>query len=125
MGKKVAQKSVKDVEQPQESIQHIEQPKKEISKSEIVKTIRKEKKFLKDKYNVNEIGLFGSFSRSAQNKRSDIDILIDFSVIPDLFTYVEIMLYLKEKLGRKVDLVMQSALRPEIKDYVMKEVIFL
>ncbi|OGU38884.1 MAG: nucleotidyltransferase [Ignavibacteria bacterium GWB2_35_12] len=100
-------------------------PKKEISKSEIVKTIRKEKKFLKDKYNVNEIGLFGSFSRSAQNKRSDIDILIDFSVIPDLFTYVEIMLYLKEKLGRKVDLVMQSALRPEIKDYVMKEVIFL
>jgi len=100
-------------------------PKKEITKNDIINIIKREKKFLNDKYHVSEIGIFGSVSRSENNKRSDVDLLVDFSVIPDLFTYVEIMLYLKEKIGKKIDMVMPSALRPEIKDYVMREVEYL
>ena len=99
--------------------------KEQISREDIIKRVRSEKKYLAEKYNVSEIGLFGSFARNEQKKRSDIDLLISFSKVPDLFTYVDIMLYLKEKFGRKVDLISKNALREEIREQILKEVLYI
>lgn len=92
---------------------------------DIIHTIQQEKDFLKMKYNISGIGLFGSFAREEHTKNSDIDLLVEFSTNPDLFTYIEIINYLKKKLKRKVDLVTEDALRPEIKEQIMSEVIYL
>ncbi len=53
--------------------------------SEVKKTIKKHKAELEEKYKVSEIGIFGSFVRGSQKKRSDIDILVDFGELPDVF----------------------------------------
>jgi len=77
------------------------------------------------KYRVRKIGIFGSYVRGEQNKRSDIDILVSFSGIPDVFQYMELEDYLRSLLHRKVDLVRKEAIRPELKKRILREAIYV
>jgi len=43
----------------------------------------------------------------------------------DLIKFVELEEYLSDLLGRKVDLVMKSALKPRIGKRILKEVVYL
>jgi len=102
--------------------------KKEVqlpTKDEIIEKIRKEKKFLSEKYFITEIGLFGSYVRGEQKKRSDIDILVEFKKYPNIFTFIEIEEHLSKLFGIKVDLVTKNAPKPVIGYYIKKEVIFV
>lgn len=93
---------------------------------EEIKTILvNNKEELKNRYKVKKIGVFGSYVLGLQNNKSDIDILIDFYEVPDLFTYVEIQNYLTRKLRKKTDLVMKDALKPHIGKRILKEVIYV
>ena len=92
---------------------------------EIKKTLSEEKNTLSKKYGIERIGLFGSFIRGEQDKKSDIDILVDFKEPVGLFTFVEIEEYLEKKLGRKVDLVSRKALKPTIGKYILREVLYV
>ncbi len=88
---------------------------------EIQKILRQQKEFLKEKYKIKEIGIFGSFVRGEQTYTSDIDILVDFYETPDFLTFLEIERVLEELLGIKVDLVRKPALRKEIYEQVLQE----
>lgn len=90
---------------------------------EVKAILAKHKEELAKKYKIKEIGIFGSFVRGEQKKRSDIDILVDFEKVPDLLTFIEIERYLEKILGVKVDLVRKPALRPELKDKILSEVV--
>ena len=97
-----------------------------------MKTLDEIKTIIKDhkpeviqKYKVSEIGIFGSFVRGDQGKRSDIDILVDFYEIPDLLKFIELESYLQKLLRKKVDLVDKQGIRAELKDRILKEVIYL
>ncbi len=60
--------------------------------------------------------LFGSFARGEQCEESDVDILVEFdhSSPIGLFAYARMHRELEEQLGRKVDLVENSTLRPAV-----------
>jgi uncharacterized protein len=75
------------------------------------------------KYRVKDIGIFGSVARGEQKKTSDIDFLVDFDDNASLLDLVGLGLFLEEKLKQKVDIVSRRALRKELKDAVLKEVI--
>jgi len=92
---------------------------------EIKRKLVEIKPFLREKYKVKEIGIFGSYVKGKQRKRSDIDILVDFEEVPDLFTFVEIEEFISKKLGIKVDLVMKSALKPYIGKIILHEVEYI
>lgn len=79
---------------------------------------------LRKKYKVRKMGIFGSYLRGTQRKGSDIDILVDFSE-PVGWEFVDLALYLEDKLGMKVDLVTPGALKEQIKKGVLEEVVFL
>ena len=78
---------------------------------------------VKEKYKIKEIGVFGSIIRGEQNKRSDIDILVEFEETPDLLRFIELERYLEGLFGKKVDLVRKQALRIELKDRILNEVV--
>jgi len=80
---------------------------------------------LHKKYGVSKIGVFGSFSRGEEVKDSDIDILIEFDKDVDIFEYIDLRDFLSKNLSRKVDLVTKDAIKPLIKDDIMKEVIYI
>jgi predicted nucleotidyltransferase len=74
---------------------------------EIKVILKQHKTELKEKYGVKEIGIFGSYVRGEQKKKSDIDILVEFyeDVEIGFLKFIELESYLSELVGRKVDLV--------------------
>ena len=83
------------------------------------------KQELRDRFKVEEIGIFGSYVRKDQKKKSDLDVLVSFSETIDLFTFVELENYLSDILGVKVDLVMKDALKPRLKERILSEAVYL
>ncbi len=91
----------------------------------IEEVLRQHKKELAERYRVKEIGLFGSYVRGEQKRGSDVDILVEFEEVPDLLKFIELERYLEKLLKRKVDLVEKTALRPQLKDIILNEVIYV
>ncbi|MEW5759872.1 MAG: nucleotidyltransferase family protein [Candidatus Thermoplasmatota archaeon] len=90
---------------------------------EIKRILRENKSDLKERFKVKNIGIFGSYVKSEQKKRSDIDILVEFEEPISLIEFVALERHLSELIGKKVDLVMKSALKPRIGAHILKEVI--
>lgn len=80
---------------------------------------------LRERFKVRKIGIFGSFARGEQEATSDIDILVDFREPVSLIDFVALERHLSEILGREVDLVMKSALKPRIGKHILREVRYL
>ncbi len=102
--------------------------KKAVKSVEEVKAILKEHKAeVVQKYRVREIGIFGSFVRGEQKRRSDVDILVEFDrrSIPGLIKLCEMERYLQKLLRKKVDLVTKNGIRPELKKGILKEVVYI
>ncbi len=80
---------------------------------------------LVERYKVKSLGVFGSYARADPSKRSDLDLLVEFSETPDLFQFMELERYLETILGLKVDLVSRGALRGKIGKRILEEVLRL
>lgn len=87
-----------------------------------MKILRQHLPELREKYSVNYLGVFGSYIRGEQTEDSDLDILVQFDKKPGLLKYIELENYLSDLLGIKVDLVMKSALKPNIGKRILSEV---
>lgn len=81
--------------------------------------------FIREKYRVKNIGIFGSYSRGEEKENSDIDILVDFVEGAKTFdNFMDLKFFLEDLFERKVDLVTIDALRPELRDDILKEVTY-
>ncbi|OGP23811.1 MAG: nucleotidyltransferase [Deltaproteobacteria bacterium GWC2_56_8] len=78
-----------------------------------------------ERFDVKKIGLFGSFVRGEQKRGSDVDILVEYSELPNLLEFVRLERYLEGILKKKVDLVEKSSLRDELKKPIGKEIVFI
>lgn len=94
---------------------------------EVKEILQKHKSEIAQKYKVKEIGIFGSFVRGEQKKRSDVDILVEFDEkdIPDLLEFIAMEEYIRKLLRKKVDLIRKEAIRTEIKERILKEVVYI
>ncbi len=95
------------------------------SKEEIIENLKSAKTDLMENCNINEIGIFGSYSRNEQTESSDIDILVEFSKNIGLIQLMQIENYIKNLVGENADVVIKSDIRPELKDEILKETIFI
>lgn len=73
------------------------------------------------KYPIKSASIFGSYARQEAHTESDIDILMEFSSTISLLQFVNIQLELEDLLGKKVDLVELSTLKPQLKANILKE----
>ena len=88
---------------------------------EMKRALKSNKKLLRQEYGVKEIGIFGSFARGEQRKKSDVDVLVEFDNVPDLIKFIELERRLQRLLGKKVDLVRKQTIREELKDSILRE----
>ena len=95
------------------------------SLDEIKGLIEQHRPELKRQFHVEKIGVFGSYARGDQKKRSDVDFLVSFDEAISLFTLGGLYEYLKEIMGNNIDVVPIEDLRPEFSDGVMKDVIYI
>ena len=94
---------------------------------EIKTRLEELKPILKERFQVETIGIFGSFSRREQKTKSDVDILVTFTEPNDidLLDFIELKQFLSRKLKTKVDLVKKGALKHRIKDRILQETIYV
>lgn len=93
-----------------------------MSKQDILEIIRQTRPELTIRFGVDRLGLFGSYVRGQERRRSDIDLLVSFQRDIDLFEFLDLKEFLQERLHHKVDLVMDSALKPSIGKRIRAEV---
>ena len=93
-----------------------------MDKTEIINAMRSSKPEMEAHYGVQRLGLFGSYVKGRQRKKSDIDILVSFNRDIDLFDFLDLREFLESRLSAKVDLVMESALKPAIGKRILSEV---
>ena len=92
--------------------------------SKILELIQKNADHIK-KYGVRKIGVFGSFAKKKQHSKSDVDILVEFNPLRKTFdNYMDLKFFFENLFHRKVDLVMESALKLRIKNRVLSEVVY-
>ena len=91
--------------------------------SEIKAILSFHKRELEEYHKIKEIMIFGSYARNEQNKRSDVNILVDFYEVPDLYKFIEIEEYLENILGIKVYLVRKPVLQAELRDKILSEAV--
>lgn len=96
---------------------------KEKTVEKITKILKEHEDELKKRYNVKELGLFGSYVKRKEKERSDIDVLVEFEKPVDFFAFLELEEYLSELINIKVDLVMKKTLKPNIGKCILEEVI--
>ena len=63
------------------------------------------------KYHLHYVYLFGSYARGEATAESDVDLMIDSVEITKADTYFSITQEFADALGKKVDLVMEKAVR--------------
>ena len=90
---------------------------------DVLAKLRELKPTITARYKVREISLFGSFVRGEQGSSSDIDLLAEFEDNADLFDLMGLALYLEEIFERPVDVVPKRALRAELRESVLHQVV--
>jgi len=95
------------------------------TKDEIISVISNELPHIRKQYGVIRCGLFGSHSKGLAAEESDIDLLVQFEKPIGFFKFIELENHLSEKLGKKVDLVTEDALKPLIRPHIMETIIYV
>jgi predicted nucleotidyltransferase len=91
---------------------------------EFISILRQRLPELQKQYKVKSLGLFGSYVRGEERKRSDLDVLVEFDDDTlTLFKFIELEYYLSNLVGVKVDLVEKSGLKPRIGQHILEEVV--
>ena len=98
-----------------------------LDKIEIITYLSRKFPDLQAEYNISKIGLFGSFASNEQDEKSDIDIILEFhpgtkNIYEKKTTLKKIF---KNYFHRDVDLCRLKYVKPFIKDYLEKEVIYV
>jgi len=85
--------------------------------------LKSQENILHQQFAVASLSVFGSAARNRLRKHSDIDLLVEFERPVGLFTFIRLKLYLENLLDRRVDLVTPAALRPELRQEILREAI--
>ena len=92
----------------------------------ILDFLKKHKSEYFKEYGVTKIGLFGSYAREEATASSDIDIAIEMlDEKKSLSTFFSLKRELEQAFKTKVDLGIESALKPIAKERILKEIIYV
>jgi uncharacterized protein len=92
-----------------------------MTRSEILEILKQYKKENSEKYGINNLGIFGSYSRDLATDDSDIDIVIETQE-PDLYRLVHIKEDLEKLFNKSVDIVRnREKMNPYLKKRIEKD----
>ncbi len=75
------------------------------------------------RFGVKELYLFGSAARDEARDDSDVDLLVEFEQPVSLFQFVRLQRGIEAVLGRRVDLVTRRAIKPQLRDRILREAV--
>jgi len=98
-----------------------------LSTNDLIMFLRNRRGTLKSDYRIAKIGLIGSFARGQQTEKSDIDLLVEFEPdTDDIFDKkMKLRAMLKGSFNRDVDICREKYIKPYLRNYLLKEVIYV
>jgi predicted nucleotidyltransferase len=85
-----------------------------------LENIKKKIRPILKKYGIKKAGIFGSLARG-ESEVNDLDLLVKIDKKISLLEFIGIQQELEDKLGMKVDLVEYDAIKPALKDDILRE----
>ena len=93
-----------------------------MTRDEVLHVLRQHRREL-DPFGVTSLALFGSVARNEASDRSDVDLLVEFGGPARFDHFMDLKFHLEAILGRPVDLVTRSALKPRLRPIVEREAV--
>jgi uncharacterized protein len=72
------------------------------------------------KHKITKAGIFGSYAKNMATDKSDVDILVELTYPMSLLDFIGIKQELEDILKKSVDLVEYKAIKPIIRDNILK-----
>jgi predicted nucleotidyltransferase len=89
-----------------------------MTSQEILDLLREEKPYLRSKFGVLSIGLFGSYAEETHGPDSDVDLLVELNE-PRFDFLVGLQLHLENKIGKPIELIRK---RPGLRKRFLKRI---
>jgi len=96
-----------------------------MTSQDILTFLKAHKSEMQEKFGATQIGLSGSYARGVANEESDIDIVVELQSANKFRSFFSLLYYLQDALGKKVDLVTESSLKPLVKKTILKDIIYV
>lgn len=93
-----------------------------LSRGEVLAQLEKNREAIR-RYGVRRIGLFGSCARGEASPTSDLDFLVEFER-KTFDAYMDLKDFLERQFDCRVDLVLANALKPRIRERILRETIY-
>ncbi len=96
----------------------------EITHNDLIEFIKANKEYLRNKFHLAKIGIFGSFARNEQTVNSDIDLIVELEENTQNIYELKIELrnYFKEHLNKDIDIAREKYLKPRVKAEILRDV---
>ncbi len=93
-----------------------------MTKADILEFLRSHKDEMYEKFGLVKIGLFGSYVRGEQREDSDIDLAVEIKSSNKFRSFFGLKSYLEDGLHKKIDLGIESSIKPIVHQYIKKEI---
>jgi predicted nucleotidyltransferase len=92
-----------------------------MNRQEILDLLHEHLDEIQRRYDVKQLGLFGSAARDEMTEESDVDILVEFNGHATFDGYMDLKIFLEELFHRDVDLVTRDAIKPRMRPIIEKD----
>lgn len=98
-----------------------------MQKEDILNYLKSNQEYYYNQFGIKFIGLFGSFARGEAEENSDIDILykIEKDKKLSMFKYLKLTKQLEDFFHKKIDLIRDEKIKPQIKSYIQKDLTYV
>jgi predicted nucleotidyltransferase len=96
-----------------------------IDREHILTKLREQREHIEREYGLRMVGLVGSVARGEATEESDIDVIVDVTGRPTLFSLVRAEDYLAQVIGAglPIELVFREGMRPSGRELIERDLI--
>ena len=102
-----------------------EHGEQKMTKKYILDFLKQNRSLIESKFGVTKIGLFGSYARDEATLESDIDIAVEIESKNNFKSFFSLLHFLEDSLSNKIDLGIESSLKPIAKKTILKDIIYV
>ncbi len=92
---------------------------------QIYRTLQQHFNKLQKQYSVKTLGVFGSYAREEATDNSDLDLLVEFQGDLTFDKYMDLKFFLEDLFDKKIDLVIRDDTKPQIREKILGETIYI
>jgi len=98
-----------------------------MQKEDILNYLKSNQEYYYNQFGIQFVGVFGSFARDEAEENSDIDILykIEKDKKLSMFKYLKLTKQLEDFFHKKIDLIRDEKIKPQIKSYIQKDLTYV